>query len=54
MVKQVEALKVETQISPRELQEIEKRISGAEDTTENIATTVNGNAKCKKILTQNF
>jgi hypothetical protein len=35
------------------IQEIEKRISGAEDTIENPETTVRENAKCKKILTQN-
>jgi septation ring formation regulator EzrA len=37
----------------KRIQEIQERISGAEDTTENIDTTVQGNAKCKKILTQN-
>ena len=36
------------------IQEIEKRISGAEDTIENPETTVRENAKCKKILTQNI
>ena len=36
------------------MQEIEERISGAEDTIENIDTTVKENAKCKKILTQNI
>ena len=35
------------------IQEIEERISGAEDTIENIDTTIKENAKCKKILTQN-
>jgi hypothetical protein len=30
------------------LQEIEERIAGAEDTIENIDTTVKENAKCKK------
>ena len=34
------------------IQEIEERISGAEDTIENIDTTVKENAKCKKLLTQ--
>jgi hypothetical protein len=33
------------------IQEIEERISGAEDTIENTDTTVKENAKCKKILT---
>jgi hypothetical protein len=33
---------------------IKERISGAEDTIENIDTTVKENAKCKKILTQNI
>jgi chromosome segregation ATPase len=35
------------------IQEIEERISGAEDTIENIDTTMKENAKCKKNLTQN-
>jgi chromosome segregation ATPase len=36
------------------IQEIEERISGAEDTIENIGTTVKESAKCKKLLTQNI
>jgi hypothetical protein len=36
------------------IQETEERISGAEDSIENIDTTVKENAKCKKILTQNI
>ena len=36
------------------IQEIEDRISGAEDTIENIDTKVKENTKCKKILTQNI
>jgi chromosome segregation ATPase len=36
------------------IQEIEERISGAEDTLENIDTAVKENAKCKKLLTQNI
>jgi phage shock protein A len=36
------------------LQEMEERISGAEDSIENISTTIKENAKCKKILTQNI
>jgi chromosome segregation ATPase len=35
------------------IQEMEERISGAEDSIENISTTIKENAKCKKILTQN-
>ena len=35
------------------IQEIEEKISGAEDTIENINTTVKENPKCKKLLTQN-
>ena len=35
------------------IQEIEERISGAEDSIENMDTTIKENAKCKKILTQN-
>ena len=33
------------------IQEIEERISGTEDSIENIDTTIKENAKCKKILT---
>jgi hypothetical protein len=33
---------------------MEERISGAEDSIENMDTTVKENAKCKKILTQNI
>ena len=33
---------------------MEKRISGAEDSIENIGTTIKENGKCKKILTQNI
>ena len=40
--------------SPNRIQEIEERISGTEDTIENIDTTVKENAKCKKLLTQNI
>jgi chromosome segregation ATPase len=36
------------------IQEIEERISGAEDSIENIDTTIKENAKCKKIQTQNI
>jgi hypothetical protein len=36
------------------IQEIEEKISGAEDTIENIDTTVKENAKSKKLLTQNI
>jgi uncharacterized coiled-coil protein SlyX len=35
------------------IQEIEERISGAEDTIENIDTTVKENTKYKRLLTQN-
>jgi hypothetical protein len=31
---------------------MEERISGAEDSIENMSTTIRENAKCKKILTQ--
>jgi hypothetical protein len=34
--------------------EIEERISGAEDSIENMDITIKENAKCKKILTQNI
>ena len=33
---------------------MEERISGAEDSIENIGTTIKENTKCKKILTQNI
>ena len=33
---------------------MEERISGAEDSIENMDTTIKENAKCKKILTQNI
>jgi uncharacterized coiled-coil protein SlyX len=36
------------------IQEIEERISGTEDTIENMDTTVKENAKGKKLLTQNI
>jgi hypothetical protein len=36
------------------IQEMEERISGAEDSKENMDTTIKENAKCKKILTQNI
>ena len=44
---------IDTSITNR-MQEVEVRISGAEDTIENIDTTVKENAKCKKLLTQNI
>jgi uncharacterized coiled-coil protein SlyX len=36
------------------IQEMEERISGAEDAIENISKTIKENAKCKKILSQNI
>ena len=36
------------------IQEIEERISGVEDTVEEIDTIVKENSKCKKLLTQNI
>ena len=44
---------IDASISNRK-QDIEERISGAEDPIENIDTTIKENAKCKKILTQNI
>ena len=44
---------IDTSITNR-IQKIEERISGAEDTIEIIDTTVKGNAKSKKLLTQNI
>jgi prefoldin subunit 5 len=36
------------------IQEMEERISGAEDSIENMKTTSKENAKCKRILNQNI
>jgi chromosome segregation ATPase len=36
------------------IQDIEENISGADDTIENIDTTINENERCKKFLTQNI
>ena len=36
------------------IQEMEERITGAEDSIENISATVKENTKCKRILTQNI
>ena len=44
---------LDVRISNR-IQEMEERISGAEDSIENIGTTIKENRKCKKILTQNI
>ena len=44
---------IDVSISNR-IQEVEERISGAEDYIENMDTTIKENAKCKKILTQNI
>jgi hypothetical protein len=37
-----------------QIQQMEERISGAEDSIENMGTIIKENAKCKKILTQNI
>jgi uncharacterized coiled-coil protein SlyX len=44
---------IDVSISNR-IQEMEERISGAEDSIDNISTTIKENGKCKKILTQNI
>ena len=44
---------IDESISNR-IQEMEERISGAEDSIENTGTTIKENGKCKKILTQNI
>jgi cell fate (sporulation/competence/biofilm development) regulator YmcA (YheA/YmcA/DUF963 family) len=36
------------------IQEIEERLSGAEDSIESIDPTIKESAKCKKLLTQNI
>ena len=46
--------KSQMQASPAEYQQIEERLSRAEDTIENIDTTVKESTKCKKLLTQNI
>jgi hypothetical protein len=43
---------IDVSISNR-IQEMKERISGAEDSIENMDTTMKENAKCKKIPTQN-
>jgi hypothetical protein len=44
---------IDASISNR-IQEVKERVSGAEDSIENMNTTIKENAKCKKILTQNI
>ena len=44
---------IDVSISKR-IQEMEERISGAEDSIENIGTTIKENGKCKRIPTQNI
>jgi predicted nucleic acid-binding Zn-ribbon protein len=44
---------IDSSISNR-IQETKERISGAEDSIENISTTIKDNGKCKKIRTQNI
>jgi hypothetical protein len=44
---------IDASISNR-IQEMEERISDAEDSIENIGTIIKDNAKCKKIITQNI
>jgi chromosome segregation ATPase len=44
---------IDASISNR-IQEMEERISGAEDSIGNMETTIKENAKCKKLLTQNI
>jgi hypothetical protein len=44
---------IDVSISNR-IQEMEARISSAQDSIENMDTTTKENAKCKKILTQNI
>ena len=49
----VEVRSLDASINNR-IQEIEERISGAEDTIENIDSKVKENANCKKTVTQNI
>ena len=44
---------IDASISNR-IQVMEERMSGVEDSIENISTTIKENTKCKKILTQNI
>ena len=49
-IENLESGDIDASITNR-IQEIEERISGAEDNIENINTTVKENAKCKKLIT---
>jgi cell division protein FtsL len=44
---------IDVSISNR-IQEMEEKISGEEDSIEDMGTTIKENAKCKNILTQNI
>ena len=44
---------IDVSVSNR-IQEMEERISGSEDSIENMGTTIKENGKCKSILTQNI
>jgi uncharacterized coiled-coil protein SlyX len=44
---------IDVSISNR-IQEMEERISGAEDSIQNISKTIKEKANCKKVLTQNI
>jgi predicted nucleic acid-binding Zn-ribbon protein len=44
---------IDVSISNR-MQDMEERISGTEDSIQNMDTTIKENGKCKKMLTQNI
>ena len=44
---------IDVSISNR-IEAMEERISGTEDSIENIGTTIKENGKCKRVLTQNI
>jgi chromosome segregation ATPase len=51
---EIEILGKKSGIISNRIQEMEERISGAEDSIENMDTTIKENAKSKNILTQNI
>ena len=51
---EIENLGKKSGTTSNRIQEMEERISGAEDSIENMDTTIKENTKCKKILTHNI
>jgi hypothetical protein len=50
----MQALPTEHTHTKKKKKKIEEKMTGTEDTLENIVTTVKENAKCKKLLTKNI